>query len=59
MSNITKIKVNGLEIKKTIRNNADYLCISDFVPDEQSSKMIINNWMRNKNTIEFIGLWEG
>ena len=58
MSEITTIKVNGLEIKKSIINNNDYLCISDFVKNEDHPEDIIRSWIRNKTTIEFLGKWE-
>jgi len=56
MSEIKIIKIGELDIK--IDTITDYVCISDFIQEERSSKTIINNWMRNKNTIEFLGLWE-
>lgn len=38
----------------------DYICITDIAKykDEQNPRFIIQNWMRNRNTIEFLGIWE-
>jgi hypothetical protein len=36
----------------------DYISLTDMVRDEEGSEDRINNWMRNRNTIEFLGLWE-
>ena len=32
-------------------------CISDIIPSYREN-FLIQNWMRNRNTLEFIGLWE-
>ena len=35
----------------------DYICLTDMVRDEDGVDHI-KNWMRNRNTVEFLGLWE-
>ena len=35
----------------------DYICLTDMVRGEEGANHI-KNWMRNRNTIEFLGLWE-
>lgn len=35
----------------------DYICLTDMARGEEGSDHI-KNWMRNRNTIEFLGLWE-
>jgi len=35
----------------------DYICLTDMVKGEEGTDHI-RNWMRNRNTIEFLGLWE-
>jgi hypothetical protein len=55
-----KIDVKGTEITIFEINQNDYLSLTDIAryknPDEP--KDVVKNWMRSKNTIEFIGLWE-
>jgi hypothetical protein len=51
------INVKGNEIAITKVNNEDYICLTDMVKGEEGDDHI-RNWMRNKNTIEFLGLWE-
>ena len=48
--NIRTIKVDG----------KDYLCITDIAKqkNEIDPNGVIGNWMRNRNTIEYLGLWE-
>ncbi|MDD3340516.1 MAG: KilA-N domain-containing protein, partial [Lachnospiraceae bacterium] len=38
----------------------DYICITDIAKykDKVNPRFIIQNWMRNRNTIEFLGTWE-
>lgn len=51
------IKVDDKEITILSINQQDYICLTDMVKNEESSDLI-RNWMRNRNTIEFLGVWE-
>lgn len=56
---MSEIVVKGQEIKYQRVNDEDYICITDiakYKSDEPDS--IIANWMRNRNTVEFLGIWE-
>lgn len=55
-----KISVLEYEINTKIVNNEDYVSLTDLAKykNKQDSFLIINQWMRNKSTIEFLGLWE-
>jgi hypothetical protein len=59
-SNRNKIAVKGVEISFLQTNQEDYICITDIAkfknPDAPAD--IIKNWLRSKNTIELLGLWE-
>lgn len=35
----------------------DYICLTDMVRSEEGTDHV-RNWMRNRNTVEFLGLWE-
>ncbi len=52
-----KIKVEEKLISIIKKDDQDYICLTDMVKDEEGSDHI-RNWMRNRNTVEFIGLWE-
>ena len=43
-----------------IQNDEDYICITDIAryKDPDRTDYLILNWLRNRNTIEFLGLWE-
>ncbi len=38
----------------------DFICITDIAKfkNSDSPRDVIKNWMRTKNTIELLGLWE-
>jgi len=41
-------------------NDDDYISLTDIAKYKNKSDafIVINNWMRNRNTIEYLGLWE-
>lgn len=55
-----KMEVKGMEISLLKNNKDDYISLTDIARyrDSEGSDDIIKNWMRNKNTLEFLGLWE-
>ena len=55
-----KIDVQGREVVINVVNNEDYISITDIAKykDEKRTGYIIQNWLRNRNTIEFLGIWE-
>ena len=60
MGKMAKIEVLSNEIALLVSNNSDYLSISDMAryKDSNRTDYIIQNWMQNRTTIEFLGLWE-
>ncbi|MBU2554930.1 MAG: KilA-N domain-containing protein, partial [Bacteroidetes bacterium] len=57
MTNKTQIEVENKLISIVKQDEQDYICLTDMVRDEEGTDHI-RNWMRNRNTVEFIGLWE-
>lgn len=55
-----KIQVKGLEIITFEKNMKDFISLTDIArfKDKERTNYIIQNWMRNRSTIEFLGLWE-
>ncbi len=51
------IEVDDKVISIETRNDNDYICLTDMIRGDEGSDHI-RNWMRNRNTVEFIGLWE-
>jgi hypothetical protein len=56
---MAKITVKDTEITIIKIDNVDYISLTNiakFKTDEPDT--VIGNWMRNRNTIEYLGLWE-
>ena len=59
MKNKIIVKENKINILK--KNNETYISLSDIAKTKSNYKRaadIIKNWLRNRNTIEFLGAWE-
>ncbi len=52
-----KIIVKGIGIDILYHRNDDYISLTDMVKNFGGDS-IITNWLRNRNSIEFIGMWE-
>jgi len=57
MTKNLQIEVENKLISIVRQNEQDYISLTDMVKGEEGSEHI-RNWMRNRNTVEFIGLWE-
>ena len=57
---MAKINVLNKEITSYTRDEEDYICITDIARYKNSDRTddLIRNWLRNRNTIEFLGIWE-
>ncbi|MCI1785266.1 MAG: KilA-N domain-containing protein [Bacteroidales bacterium] len=54
-----KIIVKNTDLSIVKINDADYISLTDiakYKTDDTSA--VIGNWMRNRNTIEYLGIWE-
>ena len=63
MSKIKKdnISAKGISIQVYTEDfKNDYISLTDIARYRNSDdpRFVIQNWMRNRNTLEFIGLWE-
>jgi hypothetical protein len=57
MAKMSIITVQDIQISIATENNDDYICLTDMVKGKEGEDHI-RNWMRNRNTIEFLGTWE-
>ncbi len=57
---MAKITVLSSEITVYTQNKEDYICLTDIAKykNTEGSDDLIRNWLRNRNTIEFLGVWE-
>jgi len=53
-----KIEVQENEITILSAHREDYISLTDMVKNIENGLALIEKWLRNKNTIEFLGIWE-
>ena len=60
MAKNSEIIVKDVSIRTMKVNGTDYLCITDIAKQKNNAepKDVVKNWMRQKNTLEYLGLWE-
>ncbi len=51
------LKVHDLDIAMVVINEADYISLTDMVKAKDGD-FFISDWLRNRNTLEYIGAWE-
>jgi hypothetical protein len=51
------INVKGIEVNIIKHLNEDYISLTD-MKKSFGDDTIIKNWLRNRNTVEFLGIWE-
>lgn len=52
------IIVDGKEISLQRLDQEDYINLTDMTRNLEHGGKVIENWLRNKNTLEFLGVWE-
>ena len=52
-----KLMVNGAEISVTTIDDKDYISLTDMLKAKDGD-FFISDWLRNRNTVEFLGIWE-
>jgi len=57
MTKIKKIQVKGIEITIIQEDKEDFISLTDMLKAKDGD-FFISDWLRNRNTIEFLGIWE-
>ena len=52
------LSVQGKPISVATIDDNDYISLTDMVKGNADGVKLIEKWMTNKNTIEFLGIWE-
>jgi hypothetical protein len=57
---MAKINVLSREVAVYTHHDEDYICLTDMAryKDPSRTDYIIQNWLRSRTTIEFLGIWE-
>jgi hypothetical protein len=60
MGKTFKLQISGTPVSFIHHKNDDFISLSDIArfKDPERSDYIIQNWLRNRNTIELLGIWE-
>jgi len=60
MSKKNTMNVLSTDVVVSSFNNEDYISLTDIArhKDSERTDYIIQNWLRNRNTIEYLGIWE-
>jgi len=55
-----RINVQGTEIAVVRRDDEDYISLTDIAKSRNPEHPddLIRNWLRNRNTLELLGIWE-
>ena len=54
---MAKINVKNTEVTVIQINDEDYICITDMLK-AKDGEFFVTDWLRNRNTLEYIGIWE-
>ena len=57
MKKKSKINVLGTEITIIRKDNKDFISLTDMI-SAKDGDFFIADWLRNRNTVEFLGIWE-
>ena len=52
------LTVQGVEVGLTAKGEEDYISLTDMVKNFNGADQLIKNWLQNKNTVDFLGVWE-
>ena len=52
-----KLNVKGSEISVISENGQDFISLSDMLKAKDGD-FFISDWLRNRNSVEFLGIWE-
>jgi hypothetical protein len=54
---MAKINVKDAEVTIVQVNGEDFICLTDMLKVKDGD-FFISDWLRNRNTLEYIGIWE-
>lgn len=54
---MAKIDVKGTSVTVYAENDMDFISLTDMLKAKDGD-FFISDWLRNRNTVEFLGIWE-
>ncbi len=59
MTKARTIQVNDTRINVLLnKDQNDYICLTDMTKNFEDGARLIEKWLNNKSTIDFMGVWE-
>lgn len=58
MAKTRSLTVGTSNINIITQNDSDYICLTDMTSTFQEGSGLIGKWITNKNSLEYIGVWE-
>ena len=59
MKKTSELDIRGTVVRVVKINGEDFMCLTDMAKlKSEDPSFTINHWMRNRMTIEYLGLWE-
>ncbi|MBK9631891.1 MAG: KilA-N domain-containing protein [Saprospiraceae bacterium] len=55
---MAKIKIKDTEVSVVKVADVDYICLTDMTAGFKEGSGLIGKWITNKNTLEYLGIWE-
>jgi hypothetical protein len=57
---VVKVQGTNIVVLARHRQNQDFISLTDIAKHKEPDRSdhVIQNWMRNRNTVEFLGTWE-
>jgi KilA-N domain len=52
------LTVDGVEIRLLTESKSNYISLTDMTQNFEGGNGLVEKWFRNRNTIEFLGMWE-
>ena len=50
--------VQNVPVTLIQQSDTDFISLTDMVRESENGSAVIDNWLRNKNTLEFLSVWE-
>ena len=58
MTKSKTILVQNVPVTLIQQSDTDFISLTDMVRESENGSAVIDNWLRNKNTLEFLSVWE-
>ena len=58
MSKNKTLMVQSVPVTLIQHSEGDFISLTDMVRESENGSAVIDNWLRNKNTLEFLSVWE-